>query len=217
MPFGFWCRITDRGSAAAAPRASEFQPAAAARQLPDRRPPAMRPRAATKGAAGSCNRFHSRRCQERSSPLFDPFVASNVQGLFDGSVPCGLIRRLPPRSPRAVKRAGLRTMLPSGPRRPSLHSVLRGGISLLSGLRPASRPRVGTDASPRPCAPEIRVSRWQTSLRAVRSDQRLASSGPLPGSYSSSVFHMASTIAAICRATVSLARFGFVPFSSCRS
>src|SRR5258708_6058551 len=58
----------------------------------------------------------------------------------------------------AVKRAGLRTMLPSGPRRPSLHSVLRGGISFVIGPATAAATTYRADASPRPCAPEIRVS-----------------------------------------------------------
>src|SRR5258705_2808552 len=129
----------------------------------------------------------------------------------------GFIRRPSPMSPRAVQRVGLRTMLPSGPRWPLLHSVLRGGISLLSGLPPQRRPHADTDASPRPSAPEIRARDRADAGHGAVGDQLLAGSWILSGSYASSVFHMASTMAAMLRATVSLARLGLVPFSSCRS
>src|SRR5271157_1642391 len=56
-----------------------------------------------------------------------------------------------------MKPAGPRTILPSGPRRPLLHSVLRGGISWYLGLLPQQGPNPPPDASPRPFAPEIRA------------------------------------------------------------
>ena len=102
---------------------------------------------------------------------------------------------------------------------PSLHSVLRGDIACEWGLSVAS----GEPAEP-----------WMLSLEPLStcdvesaSDQaRLAGAGTyalsvtttcLCGSYTSWCFHIASTIAATRRDTVSLARLGLIPDASIRS
>ena len=96
---------------------------------------------------------------------------------------------------------------------PSLRSVLWRRITYPRGLRPCrtgpgeSRMLTSDLVSPRPVA--------LTTPRCESNDQRAAGATvacfSLPGSYSSSSFHIRRTIAAIRRAIVSLARLGFVP------
>ena len=90
---------------------------------------------------------------------------------------------------------------------------------MLLGLRHGGDHALGTDASPRPFAQEVRRRLCADAPSPSRSGhaQWLIDAWILPGSYFASVFHRASTMAAICRATVSLARLGFVPFASMRS
>ena len=102
---------------------------------------------------------------------------------------------------------------------PSLQSVLRGGIAFILGLPVASR------------GP---ADKWMLSLepfsslyaRPASSRLRLALDGAYVlsltarcrcGSYTSWCFHIDSTVAAIFRARVSLARFGLIPAASIRS
>jgi hypothetical protein len=102
---------------------------------------------------------------------------------------------------------------------PLLKSVLRGGIACEWGLPVASRG---------PADP------WMLSLepfssvdaRPTSSRLRLAGDGAYAltltalfrcGSYTSWCFHIDSTVAAIFRARVSLARFGLIPAPSIRS
>ena len=101
---------------------------------------------------------------------------------------------------------------------PSLQSVLRGGIACNWDLPVASR------------GP---ADEWMLSLEpfstcdaeSASSAARLAGAGTYAlsvttkcafGSYTSLCLHIASTIAAMRRATVSLARFGLMPESSMR-
>jgi len=100
--------------------------------------------------------------------------------------------------------------------RPLLYSALRGGIALIWGLRIQPGPAMfwmltpETIASPgsapgRTDSPAIHSSNPETSYAIFFN---------FAGSYTSLDRHIARTIAAIWRAMVSFARFGFVPPSS---
>ena len=102
---------------------------------------------------------------------------------------------------------------------PSLQSVLRGGIACIWGLPGASRgpadewmlslePFSSLDAGP-----------TSTSGRLAFGSGYDLSVTPLcrSGSYTSWCFHIDSTMAAMRRANVSLAKFGLIPAASIRS
>ena len=109
------------------------------------------------------------------------------------------------------------TILLTGPRGPLLLSVLQGGIACIRGL---------------PVAPRGPADEWMLSLepfssyaeRASRPRRLLERSAYalsvellcLFGSYSSWCFHIDSTVAAMRRASVSLARLGRRPAATIR-
>lgn len=110
-------------------------------------------------------------------------------------------------------------MLPSGPRGPSLRSVLRGGITYFVGP-PVRSLRGQALLGCFPSIPFGQSKAGSASQGPTAPETRRQAAVPVPtssGLYGSSFFHIASTIAAIFRAMVSLARFGFVPFARSRS
>ena len=102
---------------------------------------------------------------------------------------------------------------------PWLQSVLRGGIACIWDLPVASGgPADGWMLSLEPfssCDAGPASSRVSLAMRSAYA--LLLTALCRSGSYTSSRFHIDSTIAAIRRASVSLARFGLMPDCSIRS
>ena len=97
---------------------------------------------------------------------------------------------------------------------PSLRSVLWRGITWTWGLHPVrGETRDSTDAYLRPClaAAVTLIARANTLTDQLTAEATISCCFSLLGSYSFSSFHIRRTMAATCRAMVSLARLGLVP------
>ncbi len=172
---------------------------------------------------GVCPRVSSASSSRTRSPGFAPGRRCDQSGRFGWEMQDGVSLCAGRSRSGAVLHARVRTILPSGPLRAIASFGSSEGHSLSVGppgrgpwTRKYMDAHLRTHCAPAPRDDSLFVEPPNRGVAyALRSDSMARRSRS--GLYSSSSFHIRNTVAATMRASVSLARLGFVPPASIRS